>query len=92
MDVKKVAQLANLKLSEKQEDLFAQTFVGVMGLIDKIQDLDVSKIDPTASVTNLENVTRDDVIDTSRGLSQEEALMNAKESHCGYFKIGSVFK
>lgn len=89
-DVKKVASLAGLSLTQKEETKFTDQFDQTLKVIDLINELDTQNISPTSQVTNLENRTREDVIDTSRVLSQQQALSNAPDSYNGFFKVPSI--
>lgn len=90
-DVQKVASLANLKLTEKQIQMFAQQLSSVIGYVSKIQKLDTSNVPETSQVTGSENVFREDEIDAGRMLTQEEALSNAKRAYNGFFVVKALF-
>jgi len=89
-DIKRVAKLAKLTISEKHFNKFSSEFDSVVKLVSKIQDLDLKKVKGTSNSTNLKNITREDVIDPMRILSQEEALKNAKNTHNGYFVVDAI--
>lgn len=91
MDVKHVAKLANLPLSDAQLQQLEAGLSSVIDLVGHIQKLDTANIEPTSQVTGLENVTRPDVVDMSRVLSQEQALSNAKKTDHGYFVVPAIF-
>lgn len=80
MDVKHVAKLANLPLSDAELKKLEKDLENVLKLVDHIQDLDTSNIDPTSQVTGLTNATRPDVINAGRLLPQK-----------GFFKVKSIF-
>ena len=91
-DVKHIAKLANLNLSNKQIEKLTPQFTSVMDLVSKIQELNTDGIEETSQVTGLENVFREDVVDEKRILSQEGALSNAKKTHNGYFMVDAIFE
>lgn len=91
-DVQKVAALANLKLTEKQIQKFAQQLSSVIGYVSKVQKLDTSSVPETSQVTGSENVFREDEVDAGRMLTQEEALSNAKRTHNGFFVVNALFE
>lgn len=64
-EVKKIAQLANLTLTEKEVGKFSNQLSDVLTYIDKLNELDTKNVEPTAQVTGLENVFREDVINES---------------------------
>lgn len=80
MDVKHVAILANLPLSDKELNALERDLENVLNLINHIHDLDTSNIEPTSQVTGLTNVTRPDKIDTSRIIPQKD-----------FFKVKAIF-
>lgn len=91
-ETKKISLLANLPLSEKQTATFSAQLSSVLDYISKIQSLDTAGVEETAQVTGLTNVFREDVVDESRMLTQEQALSNAKRTHNGYFVVNAVFE
>jgi len=80
MDVKHVANLANLPLTDVELKKLEKDLGNVFELVDHIQDLDTSNIEPTSQVTGLTNITRPDKIDTGRLLPQK-----------GFFKVKAIF-
>jgi aspartyl-tRNA(Asn)/glutamyl-tRNA(Gln) amidotransferase subunit C len=91
MDVKHVAKLANLPLSDEDLKKLEPGLNSVLDLVSDIQKLDTSGVDPTSQVTGQVNVTRDDVVDQARVLTQAEALSNATDSHNGFFRVKAIF-
>jgi aspartyl-tRNA(Asn)/glutamyl-tRNA(Gln) amidotransferase subunit C len=91
MDVKHVAKLANLQLLPGEEEKFAGQFTKTIQTIDLINELDTASIEPTAQVTGLVNITRDDEIDRTRILPQIVVLSAARDTQNGYIKVPAVF-
>lgn len=85
-----IAKLANLKLSEAEVVKFQKQLSDVLGYIDILNELDTSKIKPTAQVTGLQNVLRNDEL--GKSLTQKEALSGTKNKHQGYFKVKAIFE
>jgi aspartyl-tRNA(Asn)/glutamyl-tRNA(Gln) amidotransferase subunit C len=75
INVKYVAHLARITLSPEEEHKMQAQLGQVLGYIEKLKELDVSNIEPTAHANPLLNVVRPDEIRPS--LSHEEALKNA---------------
>lgn len=92
MDVAHVAKLAALPLTLSQQSTLQSSLTDTLKLVDHLQKLDTINIEPTSQVTGLANVTRPDVIDTSRMLTQDQALSQAAATHNGFFKIPAIFK
>lgn len=85
-----VAKLANLPISEKEEELYSEQLSAILEYVDKLEKVDTSDVEPTFNVTGLENVMRED--QTSVSLSQDETLSNAPSQKQGYFVTKGVFE
>jgi aspartyl-tRNA(Asn)/glutamyl-tRNA(Gln) amidotransferase subunit C len=81
-DVKHVAKLANLPLSDDEIRLFDSQLSETLSHAKDLDELDTKNIKPTSQVTGKENELRQDEI--KPGLTQTQALQNAK-SHNGFF-------
>ena len=88
IDVKHVAQLANLTLSDAELKKFEKQLDETLAYISNLNEIDTKNVEPTNQVTGLENVTREDVAKPS--LSQEEALSNTKSKHNGMFEVDAI--
>lgn len=88
--VKKVAKLASLPISEADEDKYSDQLSKILGYIDQLNSVDTKGIGPTYNVTGLENVTRSDEVGES--LTQEEATQNSSNHKQGYFVTKGVFE
>lgn len=89
-DVQKIAKLANIPVTDALAEDLADGFTKTMTVVDELTRVDVEGIEATNQVTGLENVLREDEIDTSRIFSQEEALANAKRTHNGFFVVDQI--
>ena len=88
--VKHVAQLANIPVSEKEAQKFTGAFEETLAVIDNLQKVDTTSTEPTHQVTGLENILRDDKVDEGRMFTQDEALANAPAKHDGYFVVDRI--
>lgn len=91
-DVAKVALLANLTISDDEKKLFAEQFSTTIDVINQLNEIDTKGLAPTSQVNHLENVTRPDVIDKDRILSQEQALSGAKNIYQGFFVVKQILE
>lgn len=89
-DIKHVAKLANLLLSDEELTIFIVQLSAILDFVSKLQKIDTKGVQETSQVTGLENVFREDEIDNERLLTQEEALANANETHNGFFKVPKI--
>jgi aspartyl-tRNA(Asn)/glutamyl-tRNA(Gln) amidotransferase subunit C len=88
LDVKYVAHLARLNLTPDEEKKFGAQLGQVLGYIEKLNQLDVSHVEPTAHAVPLINVTRSDEIRPS--ISNDEALKNAPAQANGLFLVPKI--
>lgn len=88
INVKHVAKLANLPLSEDEERKFDKQLSEILTYVEQLNSVNTKDVEITSQITGLENVTREDKTTTS--LSQDEALSNTKSRHNGLFKVKKV--
>jgi aspartyl-tRNA(Asn)/glutamyl-tRNA(Gln) amidotransferase subunit C len=88
LNVKYVAHLARLSLTPEEEQKFGAQLGNVLGYIEKLRQLDVSQVEPTAHATPLSNITRADQIQPS--LPTDEALRNAPAKANGLFLVPKI--
>jgi aspartyl-tRNA(Asn)/glutamyl-tRNA(Gln) amidotransferase subunit C len=87
-DVRHVATLARLALSDEQVTTLQSELSSILDHIDTIQKLDLEGVEPTAHPLDMVNVTRAD--EHRPGLTQEQALANAPDSAEGAFLIPRI--
>jgi aspartyl-tRNA(Asn)/glutamyl-tRNA(Gln) amidotransferase subunit C len=87
-DVKYVANLARIALSPAEEEKLGAQLNNILGYIEKLKELDVTNVEPTAHAVPLINVFRPDEIRPS--ISNEEALRNAPAKANGLFLVPKI--
>lgn len=90
--IKHIANLANIPVSVKEQEQLSAAFEETLDTISDLQSVDVSKVEPTHQVTGLENVLREDKVDTTNMFTQQQALANAKQTHNGYFVVPRIIE
>jgi aspartyl-tRNA(Asn)/glutamyl-tRNA(Gln) amidotransferase subunit C len=88
IDVKYVAHLARLSLTPEEEQKFGAQLGQVLGYIEKLKEVDVTGVEPTAHAFPLVNVTRPDEVRPS--ISNEDALRNAPSQANGLFLVPKI--
>lgn len=83
----KIAKLAKLPINDKQAKKLEEQFAKTLDFINQLKEVDVKNVAPTAQVTGLVNVLREDVVDASRTFSQDQALSNAAKTYNGFFYV-----
>ena len=87
-NIKYVAHLARIALTPEEETKLSAQLGNVLSYIEKLRELDVSNVEPTAHAVPLTNVTRPDAI--GECLSQDEALKNAPAKANGLFIVPKI--
>jgi aspartyl-tRNA(Asn)/glutamyl-tRNA(Gln) amidotransferase subunit C len=87
-NIKYVAHLARIALTPEEETKLSSQLGSILGYIEKLKEVDVSKVEPTAHAIPLVNVTRPD--ETGPSLSQEDALRNAPAKANGLFIVPKI--
>ena len=88
INVKYVAHLARLALTPDEEVKLTAQLGNILGYIEKLRELDVSGVEPTAHAVPMVNVTRADEIRPS--LAHEDALRNAPRQANGLFIVPKI--
>jgi len=88
IDIKYVAHLARIALTPDEEAKLAAQLAGILGYIEKLKELDVTGVEPTAHAVPMVNVTRADEIRPS--LPHDEALRNAPKQANGLFIVPKI--
>ena len=91
-DVKRIAELAKLSLSDGEITKFSGELSETISYIDILTQLNshIENLGETYEVSGLSNIYREDEIDKSRILTQEEAVSNAKNAYQGFFVVPKI--
>ena len=82
-----VARLARLALSEEEVETMARELSGILDHVDRISELDLDDVEPTAHVVDLENVLRPD--EPRPSWPREKMLGQAPDPAEGAFRVPS---
>ena len=88
-EVKHVAHLARLRLSDGELEKLQTDLSHILDHIDMLNEVDVSDVLPTAQVTGLANIMRED--DVYPSLPREDVLANAADARDGMFRVKPIF-
>ncbi len=88
--VDRVARLARLELSEDERTRFAQQLGRILEYCAKLDELDMTEVEPTSHVIAMTNVFRDDIVGAS--LPRDEVLAGAPDHEGGFFKVPPVIE
>lgn len=86
--VRRVALLGRLELSNQETTQFSAQLSAVVEYIEKLKELNTDGVEPLAHCLPVHNVLREDVPQVS--LTSEQALANAPEREGEYFKVPKI--
>ena len=85
-DVRHVAKLARLTLTEREIDKFTIQLETIFEHLDKLQELDIGCVPETSQVNGLSNVMREDLVKPS--LDREDVLKSSeRDNERGMIKV-----
>jgi aspartyl-tRNA(Asn)/glutamyl-tRNA(Gln) amidotransferase subunit C len=90
IDVLHIAKLANLPLKEDEIKKYEEQLLEILEYIEVLKKVKTDDVSETSQVTGLENVTKEDL--TTPSLSQDEALLNTKNTHNGFLKVKAILE
>ena len=87
-EVKYVAKLARLNLSEKEVEAMTSQLDSILSYVDKLNELDTEQVKPTTHAIEVQNAFREDEVRDSLG--QEASLQNAPRQNGEAFVVPKV--
>lgn len=91
-EIQHIAKLARLDLTEAELEKYNGQLSAVLNYIDQLKEVEVKGVEPTAQVTGLENVLRDDKVKDWDEKEIEEALADAPEREERFIKVKRVIE
>ncbi len=89
-EVEHAAKLARLAITESEKETYSQQLSNILTYIEKLKELDTSKVEPTSHVLPMKNVFREDEVRLS--LSREEILKNAPDRTEEFFRVPKIIE
>ena len=88
--VRKVAKLSRLDLTEQEVQEFTGQLGAILEYVEKMNELDTGNVEPLAHCLPIHNVFRQDCVKDSLGT--EKALANAPERDGAFFKVPKILE
>lgn len=88
--ISKLEKLAKLKMGPEEEERLLQDLNKIMEMIDHIQEVDVTGIEPLRHMADRGDVTRPDIVQNP--LDRDAALGNGPDTEGPYFKVPNVLE
>jgi len=90
IDIRHVARLARLALTEDEIATYGAQLGDLMRYVDELGKLDTENVAATAQVVPSRNVQRADAVRPETILPREAALRNAPQTQNGYFRVPRI--
>ncbi|HSX24565.1 MAG TPA: Asp-tRNA(Asn)/Glu-tRNA(Gln) amidotransferase subunit GatC [Candidatus Andersenbacteria bacterium] len=90
VEIKKIADLARLNLSDAEISLASADISGVLRNFETIRDISTTNVPPADDVSGLQNVMRED-IEHDGVLATPEALLKNAKTKDNYVQVSAVF-
>lgn len=87
-EVKHIASLARIGISDEEVEKFSHDLSSILDWIAQLEEVDVSGVLPTAHITGMDNINREDRVEDF--LDKEKIIKLFPESKNGYDKVKSV--
>jgi aspartyl-tRNA(Asn)/glutamyl-tRNA(Gln) amidotransferase subunit C len=88
-EVRKVADLARLELSEGDIEIMARQLSAIVDYVNQLQSVNTDGVEPLAHALELHDIFRTD--EPGQSLSAEEALANAPARKDNFYRVPAVF-
>jgi aspartyl-tRNA(Asn)/glutamyl-tRNA(Gln) amidotransferase subunit C len=88
--VRKVAKLARLDLTEAEIEEFTGQLGAILQYVEKMNELETGEVEPLAHCLPIHNVFRADQVRQSLGT--EKTLANAPERDGAFFKVPKILE
>ena len=88
IQVRKVAKLSRLELTEAEVEEFTGQLSAILGYVEKMNELDTAEVEPLAHCLPISNVLREDT--PKESLGTERVLANAPQRDEEFFKVPKI--
>jgi aspartyl-tRNA(Asn)/glutamyl-tRNA(Gln) amidotransferase subunit C len=89
-DVRKIAHLARLALSDEELAVLAPQLDAIVGYVEQLREAPTAGVEPLAHALPVQNVFRDD--EPVDSLPVEQALANAPAKRESFFRVPAVLE
>ncbi len=87
-EVKKVAHLARLELTDAEEEQFTIQLRSILDYFDQLAELDTTNVKPTTRAIEVSNITRDDALQPFD--DRDRILSGAPDQDGDFFKVPKI--
>ncbi len=88
---KKIAFLARIGLTEKEEEEFSKDLSNILKWMEDLKRIDVKDLQPLRNVNDIELLEREDT-ELAKNIEQEKLLNNAPKRNGNFFTVPKVIE
>ncbi len=92
IDVNHIAKLARLGLTAEEKEKFAKDLAAILDFVKKLEEVDITGVEPTAQATGLQNIVRADESGEKEEEQRGAILANVPQRENSYIKVKAVFE
>ncbi len=87
-DVKHVAKLARLELTEEETNRYSKQLGDILKYVEQMNEIDTTGIEPMPHAIPVFNVMREDIVKYDS--TKDEMLQNAPYEEDGFFRVPKI--
>ncbi|MAF13468.1 MAG: Asp-tRNA(Asn)/Glu-tRNA(Gln) amidotransferase GatCAB subunit C [Parcubacteria group bacterium] len=91
-EVEKIAILARLGLTEEEKEKFTTQLSSILDYVEQLKEVKTDGVEPSAQVTGLENVMREDSVEETDKEVRDKLLKQAPKTEDDLIKTKAVFE
>jgi len=91
-EVKHIAKLARLGLTEPEIEKFQKELSSILDYIEKLKEVDIKNVEPTSHALKIENVFREDTVLKSDIEKVKKLIKAFPEREKTFLKVKSIFR
>lgn len=89
-EVRKVASLARLSLSDEELSIYGEQLTQILGYVKVLDEVDIEGAEPMPHAVDLQNVFRED--ERQPSLDRADALSNAPKTDGRFFQVPQILE
>ena len=90
--IQHLAKLSRLELSDVEVKKFQGQLSAILSYVEKLREVDTAGVEPTAQVTGLENVAREDETDRFGEQTKSGVMTNVPKKKGEQVQVRAVFE
>ncbi len=87
-DVKHVAKLARLELTEEETEKYSKQLGDILKYVEQMNEVDTTGIEPMPHAIPIYNVMREDIVKYDE--TKDELMKNAPYEENGFFRVPKI--